>query len=142
MGTQAYRLKLSQQVGSIQDVLHVSLLEPYIFNGRRAPEPPPPIDVDSEEEYELEEILQSAYRYNAFCYRVKYKGYSAEKSEWLPAENLAHAQDMVHEFHSQHPNQPKPPGWGTRSRPGARRSNAYATTFYVSAARAPTLGYR
>ncbi len=141
IGTQAYRLKLSQQVGSIHDVFHVLLLEPYISDGRRAPEPPPPIEVDSEEEYELEEILQSAYRYNAFCYRVKYKGYSAEESEWLPAENLAHAQDMVREFHSQHPNQPKPPGWGTRSRPGARHSNAYAATFYVSAAGAPTLGY-
>jgi hypothetical protein len=134
-------LKLSQQVGSIHDVFHISLLEPYIFNERRAPEPPPPIEVDGEEEYELEEILQSVYRYNAFCYRVKYKGYSAEESEWLPAENLAHVQDTVCEFHSQHLNQPKPPGWGTCSRPGARRSNAYAATFYVSAAAALTLGY-
>jgi glycosylphosphatidylinositol phospholipase D len=134
-------LKLSQQVGSIHDVFHVSLLEPYVSDGRRAPEPPPPIEVDGVEEYELEEILQSAYRYNAFCYRVKYKGYSTEESKWLPAENLAHAQNMVCEFYSQHPNQPKPPGWGTRSRPGARRSNAYAATFYVSAAGAPTLGY-
>ncbi len=110
IGTQAYRLKLSQLVGSIHDVFHVSLLEPYVSDGRRAPEPPPPIDVDGEEEYKLEEILKSAYRYNAFCYCVKYRGYSAEESEWLPAENLAHAQDMVREFHSQHPNQPKPPG--------------------------------
>ncbi len=141
VGTQAYRLKLSQQVGSIHEVFHVLLLEPYVSDGRRAPEPPLPIEVDGEEEYELEEIPQSAYRYNAFCYRVKYEGYSAEESEWQPAENLAHAQDMVHEFHSQHPNQPKPAGWGTRSRPGARRSNAYATTFYMSAAGAPTLGY-
>jgi hypothetical protein len=114
-------LKLSQQVGSIHDVFHVSLLEPYVSDRQREPEPPPAIEVDGEEEYELEEIFQSAYRYNAFCYRVKYKGCSAEESEWLPAENLAHAQDMVREFHSQHPNQPKPLGWGTRSRPGARR---------------------
>ncbi len=141
MGTQAYRLPLSQQVGSIHDVFHVSLLEPYVSDGWRAPESPPPIEVDGEEEYKLEEILQSAYRYNALCYRVEHKGYSAEESEWLPAEKLVHAQDMVGEFHSQHPNQPKPPGWGTRSHPGARRSNAYAATFYVSAAGAPRLGY-
>ncbi len=50
IGTQAYRLKLSQQVGSIHDVFHVSLLEPYVSDGRRAPEPPPPIEVDGEEE--------------------------------------------------------------------------------------------
>ncbi len=66
-------MKLSQQVGSIHDVFYVSLLEPYVSDGRRAPEPPPPIEVDGEEEYELEEILQSAYRYNGFCYRVRYK---------------------------------------------------------------------
>ncbi len=51
---------LSQQVGSIHDVFHVSLLEPYVSNGRRAPKPLTPIEVDGEEEYELEEILQSA----------------------------------------------------------------------------------
>jgi hypothetical protein len=119
MGTQAYRLKLLQQVGSIHDVFHVSLLELYVSDGRRALEPPPPIEVNGEEEYKLEEILWSAYRYIAFCYCIKYKGYSVEESEWLPAENLAHAQDMVCEFHSQHLNQPRPLGWGTRSRPGA-----------------------
>ena len=135
---QAYRLKLSQQVGSIHDIFHVSLLEPYVSDRRSAPEPPPPIEVDGEEEYELEEILQSAYRYNSFCYRVKYKGYSAEESEWLPAENLRNAPYMVRRFHEAHPNQPKPPGWGTRSRPGARRLNA---TNVVAAAGRPTLRY-
>ncbi len=133
IGPQAYRLKLSQQVGSIHDVFHVSLLEPYVSDGRSAPEPPPPIEVAGEEEYELEEILQSTYRYNTFCYRVKYKGYSAEESEWLPAENLENAPNMVREFHVAHPNQPKPPGWGTRSRPGARR--------LVAAAGSPTVRY-
>jgi hypothetical protein len=61
-------LKLSQQIGSIHDVLHVLLLEPYVSDGHSAPRPPPPIEVDGEEEYELEEILQSAYRYKSFCY--------------------------------------------------------------------------
>jgi hypothetical protein len=139
IGSQDYCLKLSQHVGSIHNVFHVSLLEPYVSDGRCAPEPPPPIEVDSEEEYELEEILQSAYRYNSFCYRVKYKEYSAEESEWLPAENLRDAPDMVWRFHETHLNQPKPPGWGTRSRPGARRLNA---TNIVVAAGKPTLHYK
>ncbi len=138
IGSQAYRLKLSQQVGSIHDVFQVSLLVPYIFDGRCAPEPPPPIEVDGEEEYELEDILQSVYRYNSFCYRVQYKGYSEEESEWLPAENLRNMPDMVRRFHETHPNQPKPPGWGTRSRPGARHLNA---TNIVVAAGKPTLHY-
>ncbi len=57
IGSQAYRLKLSQQVGSIHNVFHISLLEPYVSAGHSASEPPPPIEVDSEEEYGLEEIL-------------------------------------------------------------------------------------
>jgi hypothetical protein len=62
IGTQVYRLKLLQQDGSIHDVFQVSLLEPYVSNGRTAPEPPLPIEIDGEEEYKLEEILQREYR--------------------------------------------------------------------------------
>jgi hypothetical protein len=78
-------LKHSQQVASIYNVFHVSLLEPYVSDGRSTPEPPPPVEVDDKEKYELEEILQGAYQYNAFCYWVKYKGYLAEESKGLPA---------------------------------------------------------
>ncbi len=57
--------------------------------------------------------------YGTLRYHMKYKGYSAEKSEWLPVENLAHTQDMVCEFHALCPNQPKPVGSETQSRLGA-----------------------
>ncbi len=110
IGTQAYCLKLLQQAGSIHDVIHVLLLELYVSDGRTAHEPTPPIAIDGDEEYKLEEIFQSDYKYGTLQYRVKYKGYLAEQSEWLPAENLAHAQAMVCEFHALHPNQPKPVG--------------------------------
>jgi hypothetical protein len=49
IGMQVYCLKLSQQAGSIHNVFHFLLLEPYISNGRTAPEPLPPIEIDSEE---------------------------------------------------------------------------------------------
>ncbi len=114
------------------------LLNPYVSDTCSAPESPPPIEVNGKEEYELKKILQSAYCYNPFCYRVKYKGYSAEKSEWLPAENLRNAPNMVWRFYKTYPNQPKPPGWGTCSRPGARRLN---TTDIVVVAGKPTLHY-
>jgi hypothetical protein len=32
IGRQAYRLKLSQQVGNINNVFHVLLLEPYVLD--------------------------------------------------------------------------------------------------------------
>ncbi len=70
---------------------------------------------------------------------MKYKNNLAEQSKGLPAENLAHAQDVVREFHALHPNLPKPMGWGTRSHPGAGSQDANAATSYVIAARAPTL---
>ncbi len=82
------------------------LLEHYISDGRSAPERLPPIKVDSVEEYKLEEISQTVYHYNSFCYRVKHKGYSAEENEWLPAENLRNAPDIVWEFCDAHPDQP------------------------------------
>jgi hypothetical protein len=50
-------LKFSPQAGSILDVYHVSLLEPYVSNGRTVPEPTPPIKIDGENEYELEEVV-------------------------------------------------------------------------------------
>ncbi len=34
---------------------------------------------------------------------MNYKGFSVEQSNWLLAENLAHAQDMVRKFHALHP---------------------------------------
>jgi hypothetical protein len=64
-----------------------------------------------------------------------------KKGTSLPAENLAHAQDMVCEFHALHPNKPKPVGWGMRSRPGTGRQNTNAARIYVITAGASTLGY-
>jgi hypothetical protein len=77
---QAYRLKLSQQAGSIHSVFHVSLLELYVSDSCTAPEHPLLIEIISEKEYELEEIIPSEYRYGTLRYCVKYKGYSVEQS--------------------------------------------------------------
>jgi hypothetical protein len=76
------------------------LLEPCVSNRPTVPEPPLFIEVDSEKEFKLKEIIQSKYMFNVLCYYMQYKVYSAGQCEWLPAENLAHVQDMVHEFHT------------------------------------------
>jgi hypothetical protein len=127
-GKQAYRLKLLQQVGNIHNVFRVSLLEPYILDGRRAAEPPPPTKVKGVAEYEVEEILRSGYRRNVFSHLVKWKGLSADEAEWLPESSLEHVQDLVHEFHKSHPTQPKPPRWGSRSRPSKSAKSAESVT--------------
>ncbi len=107
---------MSQQVGNIHDVFHVSLLEPYVSDRRRAAEPPPPIEVEGVAEYEVEEILHSGYRRGVFRYLVKCKGYTADEAQWLPDSHLEHAHDLFREFHESHPMQPKPPHWRSRRR--------------------------
>ncbi len=116
-------MKLLQQASSICDVFHVSLLELYVSDGHTALEPTPPIEIDGTEGYELKEILPREYRHVTMHYRVKYNRYSAKQSEWLLAENLAHAQDKVSEFHALHLNQPKPAGLKTQSHFSAVRHN-------------------
>ncbi len=128
IGQLAYRLKLSQQVRNIQDVFHVSLLEHYVSNRQMAAEPPPPMEVEGAAEYEVEEILRSGYRCDVFRYHVKWKGYLADKAEWLPDSCLEHAQDLVREFHVSHPTQPKLPCWGSHSRPTKMAKSAESAT--------------
>jgi predicted phosphatase len=95
IATQAYCLKLLQQASIIHNIFHVLLLEPYVSDRRTVPKLLPHIEVDGKEEYKLNEILQSEYRYSSLRYCMKYKGYSADHCQWLLAENLTHAHDMV-----------------------------------------------
>ncbi len=46
IGQQAYWLKLSQHVGNIYDVFHLSLLVPYVSDRQRAARPPLPIEAE------------------------------------------------------------------------------------------------
>jgi hypothetical protein len=115
-------------MGNIHDVFHVSLLEPYVSDGQRAAKPPTPIEVEGTAEYKVEEILHSGYRRSVFRYLVKWRGYSADEAEWLPESCLEHAQNLVRVFHELHLTQPKPPGWGSRSRPTKLAKSAESVT--------------
>ena len=106
VGSHAYQLELPETV-RIHNVFHVSLLslaneDPY--PGQRLP-PPPPIEVDGEEEYEVDEILDSKRVRGQLKYLIKWTGYN--EPIWEPAQNTNDLR-AVDEFHARYPDKPGP----------------------------------
>jgi len=101
IGTSAYKLALSPSM-AIHNTFNISLLEPYQDNRfpSQIKEPPPPIQIEGEDEYELDQIIDSRLHYNKFQYRAKWKGHSPEHDKvWYPAENCNNAEHTVQRFH-------------------------------------------
>jgi hypothetical protein len=73
----------------------------------RIPTKPPPIKIDSDEEWEVEEILDSRIQKRVLQYLVKWKGYTISDNTWEPAKNLTNAPDEIRKFHQRHPEAPK-----------------------------------
>ena len=75
-------------------------------------EPPPtPVKVNGELEYEIAKILHTKINKHRCCkllYLVKWLRYEGtdEETSWLPMDELAHAPDLVEEFHQCYPNKP------------------------------------
>jgi len=108
IGTSAYKLALPPSM-AIHNTFHISLLEPYQDNQfpLQIKEPPPPIQIEGEDEYELDEIIDSRLHYNKLQYRAKWKGYSPEHDKvWYPAENFNNAEHTVQRFHRRYPRNP------------------------------------
>jgi hypothetical protein len=96
----------------IHPVFHVTLLckhhaDPH---GRDPVQPPPTITEHGEEEYEVEEVLDSRKygRWKKLQYLVKWVDYGPESNSWEPAENLDTAPEKVAEFHRRFPHAPRP----------------------------------
>ena len=99
----------------VHDMFHVALLTkaPEDKIPGRIPEKPMPIEIDKEEEWELEDILDSRMMQRGpkerrgLQYLVKWKGLSAAENTWEPVSNITHAQESVDEFHQKHPEAPR-----------------------------------
>ena len=71
-------------------------------------DPPLPIQVNSDDEWEVEEILDSKVVRGSLKYRVNWKGYDPDPT-WYPAWNFTGSAQKVKDFHDAYPDRPGPP---------------------------------
>ena len=69
---------------------------------RHIPPPPLPEIVEGEEEWVVEEILDSKVINRKLRYLVKWKDFGIEHNSWEPWDNVR-APDLVADFHRKHP---------------------------------------
>lgn len=111
VGASAYKLKLYPSWKKVYPVFNEVLLSPFTepaFPSQRHDPPPPPDIIDDIPEFEVEKILDSKVMRGKIKYLVHWKGYAVSERTWEPIENLGNSKDLVEEFHSSHPNRPKP----------------------------------
>ncbi|KAH0612978.1 uncharacterized protein H6S33_009358 [Morchella sextelata] len=103
----AYELELPRSM-KIHPIFHVSLLSPDVNDPLPGQQqlPPPPVEIEGEEEWEVEDILDSRKRRGRFEYLVRYMGY--DEASWQPLSDLEHSPDIVKRFHERYPGKPKP----------------------------------
>jgi len=104
-----YHLHLPQAMGCLHPVFNVVKLTPAPADpipGCHPKPPPPPELVDGEEEYEVEEILDSKMFRGRLRFLIKWKGYSKEHDSWEYATEV-HAPKLVADFYRRHPAAPR-----------------------------------
>ena len=74
--------------------------------GQQGAEPHPTIIEDDENEWEVERILDSRFRYRKLQYLVQWAGYSYVRTSWEPAANLQNAGEAVASYHRENPQRP------------------------------------
>ena len=109
VGKASYKLKLPKTWKKIHPVFNEVLLSPFIppkYKSQKPPDLPPPVMVDDEEEYEVEELMDSRMRRDKLEYLVKWGGYPNRIDwTWEPEDKID--PDNRDEFHNKHPNAPR-----------------------------------
>jgi hypothetical protein len=111
LGPVNYKLRLPKSMSKIHLVFHISLLEPAPKNATIAENME--IDDDTEQEYEVEQILNDKRVSGKPYYLVKWKGYNTSENTWEPIENLTNCAALIRQYsRTQKANDPshQPPG--------------------------------
>ena len=109
MSPAAIKLKLSSQEKGIHPVISISNIHPYTpdeIMERPSPSKPGPLIIDGHEEFEVENVLDSRFRYRWLWYLVKFAGWPNSDNMWLPHLELEHAPNIIQNFHALHPKAP------------------------------------
>jgi hypothetical protein len=96
-----YRLQLPEPMRRLHPVFNVVKLTPApidLIVGRRPNLPPPPELIKGEEEYLVEEILDSKMFRGRLCFLIKWEGYGVEHNTWEYATDV-HAPKCLAEFY-------------------------------------------
>ncbi len=105
----SYKLELSESM-RVHDVFHPDLLRPAaddLLPGQKN-EPSGSIVVNDEDEWEIDDILDSRRYRRRLQYRVKWNGYDNDLN-WYNADGdeFMNAQEVVDDFHIQYSNKPR-----------------------------------
>jgi hypothetical protein len=98
------QLRLPASMKRIHPVFNVVKLlpaPPDPITGRHFPPPPPEI-IDGEEEWVVEEILDSKMMNRKLRYLVKWKDFGMEHNSWEPWD-FVNTPELVADFHRKHP---------------------------------------
>jgi hypothetical protein len=105
-----FRLDLPERL-KIFPIFHVELLKPKVQSKipGRTQSPPPPEMIDDNEEWEVDEILDSKgdprRRRDAVRYLVQWLGH--DEPTWEPISYLTNAMERLHSFHRRYPKKPR-----------------------------------
>ena len=109
-GNGAYQLRLPPSMSSLHPAFNVVKLTPAPVDpieGHHLCPPPLPDIIDREEQWVVEEVLDSKMMNQKSCYLVKWEGFRIEYNSWEPWDNI-HAPELVTDFHQRHPAAPHP----------------------------------
>jgi hypothetical protein len=133
IGRDSYELHLPDGMSRIHPVFHTSLLRPDPDDPlprQRQPNAEPVLidgdDEDVHEEWEIEAIVDSRYRYGFLEYKVKWVGHPMEERKWYRDNLFENSKLLVAKFHSDYPDKPAPRPDGIRvtAREAASRREA------------------